>query len=196
MASESSDTSSEATYSDDIFDDSTDDSDVSSVTESDSTEDDASSSGSDDGMEEMEQLEDDDDDEEEDPWSDFAETVFAHYQQNMRYAVENLVERDDMSREEAEREVYEGYLPRMNKRLRGLLVTFMCHTREMRRDPTYKKIVQTAQRLRVEDDMDYEESVTQAAAEMRKVLITRTLRQWTPVLSDDEDTEETGENEE
>ena len=59
----------------------------------------------------------------------------------------------------------------------------------MKRDPTYKKIAQTAQRLRIEDEMDYEEAVTQAA-ENRKLLITRTLQQWTPSLSDDEDTDE------
>ncbi len=67
------------------------------------------------------------------------------------------------------------------------MVKFMCHTHQMKRDDTYKKIVKTAQRLREADDMDYEESVTQAA-EMRKVLITRTLRQCTPILSDEEDT--------
>jgi hypothetical protein len=189
MSYESYDDMSERLDPDDSFDSSdTDASDVESITDSRDTGDETSSSESSDGEEEEED-DDDDEEEEEDPWSEFVQTVFDHYDKNMRDDVEDLVERDDMSREQAESEVYEQYLSRMNTRLRGLLVKFMCHTHQMTRDDTYKKIVKIAQRLREDDDMDYEESVT-LAAEMRKVLITRTLRQWTPILSDEEDMED------
>jgi hypothetical protein len=170
---------------------SSDDSEVESIMDSETSEDETSSSSTGDTEEEETVVETEEEEEEEDPgpWSDWIEDVFGYYQQDMRDAVADLVEHDDISRDQAECEVYEDYLPRMNKRLRGKLVKFMCHTREMKRDPTYKKIVQTAQRLRIEDEMDYEEAVTQAA-ENRKLLITRTLQQWTPSLSDDEDTDE------
>ena len=100
-----------------------------------------------------------------------------------------MIEDDGLSKCKAESEVYEQYLPRMNKRLCGLLVKFMCHVRKMKKDSTYKKIVLTAERLRIDDKMDYEESIC-CAVKIRKLLLMRTLRCWKPNLSDEEEEEE------
>ena len=53
--------------------------------------------------------------------------------------------------------------------------------------------METAKRMRLEDDMDIDESLQQAV-ERRKVLLTRELNEFTPVFS--RDTEEADEEEE
>ncbi len=47
----------------------------------------------------------------------------------------------------------------------------------LKKDPTYRKINDTAKRLRIEDDMDWEESID-AAVSKRKVLLARVLENW------------------
>lgn len=174
----------------------TEDSDDESNSSPDTSEDESSTSTDDESEDNMDDDDEDAEEDETDPWEEFIQTVHEHYQEDMDEAVADLMQRDGISKGDAVHEVYENYLPRLNKRLRGLLVKFMCHARELKQDPTYKKIVQTAKRLRDEDDMDYEESVTQAA-EARKVLITRTLKQWEPDSSDEDDSEsENSENDE
>lgn len=133
-------------------------------------------------------MEEEDDEHEDDPWSDLIVKVFSHYQPDMSEAVTYLVKHDDMSRRKAESKVYKDFLPRINKRLRRLLTRLMCQIYELKKDSTYRKIVHTVKRNMIEDDMDYEEAVSQGA-EIRKLLIHRLLLQWTPTFHDDSSAE-------
>ena len=185
MSSESSDDMTGLTSNSDGSD-----SEVEPDTDSQAVEDCASSSA--DAMEEEEEEEEDDDDD--DPWSDLVQTVFDRYQGDMRQKVADLSKSDGISRAQAERQVYEEYLPCMNIKLRDVFVKFLYHMREMKKDYTYRQIMRTAQRMRDQDDMDFEESIIQAT-ETRKVLITRVLRQWTPMLGDDGDDDDDDDDE-
>ena len=131
---------------------------------------------------ESEEEEDDDDD----PWEEWVEEVFQHSQEAMKEKMASLVDSTEMSPEEARDVVFEQFLPCMNKQLQNKLVDFS-HLRHLfKSDPTFNKIMETAKRGRIEEDMDWEESLTHAA-EQRKLLLDRILRRWTPNLEEHSD---------
>ena len=62
----------------------------------------------------------------------------------------------------------------------------------LKKDPTYKKINETAKRMRLDDDMDRAEAL-ELAVETRKILLARIMDEWDPCLSlesEDDDTDD------
>jgi len=185
MSSEEMDSSSDVMDSDDIESLSSDVEEESDEEEEEGDVDSADDDDDDDDVDDDDDNDDDDDDDDDDPWSKLVNEVFKHYHDDMREAVKELVE-DGTSRKRAEIQVYREFLPEMNKRLQSKFVKFLQHVREFKRDSTYAKIMETAQRLRTEEDMDFEESVAQAA-DTRQLLITRVLKEWKPTFDYEEE---------
>jgi len=148
--------------------------------------DDADSPNDDSEVEDDTESEEEDDD---DPWEDWVEEVFQHYQEAMKEKAASLVDSTEMSAEEARDVVLEQCLPSMNTQLQHKLVDFSYLRHLFRSDSTFNKIMETAKRARIEEDMDWEESLTHAA-ETRKLLLDRILRRWTPNMEDHSDEED------
>lgn len=192
VVTEESDRDSEiSTYeSDRHSENSTDESDLPSEISTDETHWEDDNEESDDEEQDEGQESEEEEEEVDDPWMDMADEAIDKYHQDMVDAIAALLNEGRVSVNEARREVYEKYLSRVTRRMRHLLIQFICHSRKMRRDPTYRKIMDTAQRLRDEDFMDYEESVTYAVSK-RKLLLERLLRKQ--LNSDNEDDDDVDE---
>ncbi len=138
---------------------------------------------------ESEEDEDDDEVDEDDPWVKWVEDVFQQYEEPMKERMAELMNDTEMSKGDAQDAVLEEFLPRMNHELQHKLVDFSHLRHHFKSDPTYTKIMETAKRGRMEEDMDWEESLTYAA-EVRKLLLYRILQKWAPKLDDEDSSED------
>ncbi len=162
----------ESTDSDESID--TDESPDQSLTESvdDSSLSDDSESGSDDA-------------EEDDPWSALVDDVFDEYHTSLTERYREMVA-DGTSKKSALKQTRRELSSDMNESFRDKYIVLLKRMQLLKKDSTYKKINETAKRMRLEDDMDQEEALTQAV-ERRKILLARILDKWDPSLSLDSD---------
>jgi len=142
------------------------------------------SDSEDDTEEEVEESEEGE--EEDDPWADWADAVIHQYQEPMEDRVAELVDEKELPISNAQEIVYGEFLPAMNKCLQNMVVNFSNLNHRLKKDPTWKKIMETAKRAREDDDMDHEESVTHAV-KRRKLLLDRVLEWRTPDWDEDSD---------
>jgi hypothetical protein len=141
-------------------------------------------SGTEDGENTDSGAEEEDEGPDEDPWESWVEDIFETYQEPMKDRAEELEDNSDT----AHHDTFTEYLPRMNKALQKQVITFSILHHRLKNDTTYQKIMETAKRVREEDEMDFEESVTHAV-KRRKLLLDRVLERWTPDLDEDEDSD-------
>ena len=130
----------------------------------------------------------DDEETEDDPWANWVNTIFQQYQEPMVERVATL-EATGVESGDAQHRAFEEYLQPMNKELQKKFVQFTNLSHLFKKDPTYKKIMDTARRGREQDEMDWHESVTYAT-DKRNLLLNRVLQAYTPDLSMDAEKEE------
>ena len=68
----------------------------------------------------------------------------------------------------------------MNKKLQKKFIKFLKLLQEFKKDPTFKKIIGTANQARYNDDMDWEEALL-FAVKKRKLLLERIMNDWSMV---------------
>ncbi len=134
-----------------------------------------------------------------DPWEDWVDSTLEQFQQRMEKRVAELMTANGMGLAEAQKTTSEELLPEMNKELRKKFLAFLKLGHRLKMNSTYQKIMSTARRIRLDDDMDWEESVTYAV-KSRKLLLDRVLQRWISDWgdntnnSDDESDEEASED--
>ncbi len=126
-----------------------------------------------------------DDAQEDDPWSALVDDVFDEYHTSLTERYRELVA-DGMSKKSALKQTCREFSSDLNQSFRDKYIVLLKRIQLLKKDPTYKKINETAKRMRLEDDMDQEEALDQAV-ERRKILLARILDQWDPSLSLDSD---------
>jgi hypothetical protein len=122
---------------------------------------------------------------ENDPWQILVTEVFDSYRAQMKRRVKRLKNGCDFSGKEAKEQTRVEFTPKLNQTFREKYIAFLKRMRSLRKDSTYKKIADTANRLRVEDDMDWEESIEEAVIR-RKLLLARVLDDWNLDFEDDD----------
>ena len=133
-----------------------------------------------------ESTDDDSDHEEEDisrPWHDFLEEAWGDVEDKAENFIEESNEDDIFQAREA---TYSAVRSDMRRALQSRFVDFFQLAHEFKRDPVYKKIIETAQQARADDDMDYEEALVHAT-QKRALLFNRLIDQWEPVWTDEEE---------
>ena len=137
------------------------------------------------------------DTDEEDPWDAWINVAYTKFKVDMKKKAVKLKNEDDATKEDAYKLTMEEFRPRLNEEIRKSLLAFLQHHHLLSIDPTYKKIMQSAQAARDGDDMDWDESVNYAI-EQRKFLLDKLLRQWIFDFDgvDDEDDDEDADDEE
>ena len=108
--------------------------------------------------------------------------IFDEFQEDMDARVEELAE--DMSNEEAQEMALAEFLPDINEKLQQKFISFSVKSHQLKKDPIYQKIMETARAGRQADDMDWEESVSYAASK-RKLLLDRILQTFLPTFVDE-----------
>ncbi len=132
-----------------------------------------------------EQSDTDSSDSETDPWSTLVNEVIDEHKEDMTERYRELLS-DDMSRQEAYKQTCAEFMSEMNASFRDKYIDLLKRIRLLKKDTTYKKIDQTAKRLRLEDDMDQDEAL-EMAVKQRQVLLGRILKEWNiPLDSEDE----------
>ncbi len=121
-----------------------------------------------------------------DPWEDWVDSTLEQFRQRTNKRVAELMTANGMGLTEARKTTSEELLPEMNKELRKKFLAFLKLGHRLKMTSTYKKIMDTARRIRLDDGMDWEESVTYAV-KSRKLLLDRVLQQWTLDWGDDTD---------
>ncbi len=121
-----------------------------------------------------------------DPWEDWVDSTLEQFQQHMKKRVAELMTADGMDLAEAKKTTSDELLPEMNKELRKKFLAFLKLGRRLKMNSTYQKIIATARRIRLHDNMDWEESVTYAV-KSRKLLLDRVLQRWISDWVDDSD---------
>ena len=96
---------------------------------------------------------------------------------------EHVSEHSQLSRHEA--------VKKARKTFRKLYKNSLLWYRSLKKDPTHKAVMETAEKLRNEDDFDYEESI-ESAISSRKFLLNRQISSDAEIL--DSDKEEVEEN--
>ena len=134
----------------------------------------------------------DTDESEGNPWSILVDESFDEHKEAMKERYRELME--DMSKKAAYKQTVKEFASEMTDAFQQNYINLLKRIRRLKRDPTYKKIDQTAKRMRLDDDMDKEEAEA-SAVYMRRVLLTRELKQWTLPLDDEDTDEDTEENE-
>ncbi len=123
---------------------------------------------------------------EDDPWEGWVDSTFEQFHQRMKKRVGELTSTSGLDLAEAQKKTAEELLPQMNKELRKKFLEFLKLGYRLKRDSTYQKIMNTAKRIRLDDEMDWEESVTYAA-KTRKLLLDRVLQRWISNWGDEAD---------
>ena len=133
------------------------------------------------------EVSDDDDssDSETDPWSTLANETIAEHKEDMTERYRELM-KDDMSKQDAYKQTCAEFTSELNASFRHRYIILLKQIRLLRKDPTYKKIDQTAKRMRLEDAMDQEESL-EMAVKQRQVLLARILKEWNISLDSESD---------
>ena len=126
--------------------------------------------------------EDNDNEEEQDPWFDIIDEVFEDHRDEMDEKYDELLK--DMSKKKAARKVVKELSKPLTETLQKRFTSVLRKIHLWRKDPTYKKIKETAKHMQLEYDMDIDESLQQAV-ERRKVLLTRELNEYTPNFPSD-----------
>lgn len=122
-----------------------------------------------------------------DPWSDVVDETFDQHLDDMEDKYKELME--DTTEKKALNNVVKVMSRQLTETLQEKVVKVLKSMHYWRKDSTCVKIMETARRMRIEDDMDWDESIEQAV-ERRKVLLSRELNRYTPNLSTDTDDDE------
>ncbi len=118
-----------------------------------------------------------DDDDEVDPWEAIVDEVFDLHRAQMKRRVHEIQNEENISKEKAHKLMRKELSHELNQTFRDRYTMFLKRVQSLKRDTTYQKINDTAKRLRMEDDMDWEESIEEAVNK-RKVLLARELTKW------------------
>ena len=178
-------------------DDTSIDDDVSELSDDDNSYDsDLSEEEEEEEEEEEDEGEEEEEEEEEDPWEAWIDDAYDKFKDAMVKNAVKLKNEDETSKEDAYKLTMEEFLPRLNQELRKRFLKFLRHYHLLKRDATFKKIMRSAELSRIDDDMDWDESVTYAA-EQRKGLLDRHIQNWTyPFNNEDDDDDREVEEEE
>ena len=123
-----------------------------------------------------------DEDEIGDVWLNIVSGILEEFQEDMDARVEELAE--DMSKEEAQEMALAEFLPDINEKLQQKFISFSVKSHQLKKDPIYQKIMETARAGRQADGMDWEESVSYAVSK-RKLLLARVLNAFLPTFADE-----------
>ncbi len=161
-----------------------------SLTEqSDDTTDTETMSSSDDSElsdDESSELSDEDSsDSETNPWYTLVNDTIDEHRKDMTVRYRELM-KDDMSKQDAYKQTSTEFASELNASFRHRYIILLKQIRLLRKDPTFKKIDQTAKRMRLEDEMDQEESL-EMAVKQRQVLLARILKEWNISLDSESD---------
>jgi len=122
-------------------------------------------------------------------WHDsFVSDVFHAFQEDLEDRVTEL-EEDDMPTQKARETTLAEFLPVLNNALQKRVMKFCRVNHELKKDPTFMKIMATAKLARQEDDMDWEESIAYALGK-RRFLLDKVLRSWDPPFEEDVESED------
>ena len=104
--------------------------------------------------------------------------------------IEELVEQEDKSEEEAKEQTYKEYVPTMRKHCRRALADYFILMRKIQDTDLYRKLMQTVENLMENDEYSAEEAIKQAIKQ-RKYMIDRLIAD--AVDEDDDETDEESE---
>ena len=88
--------------------------------------------------------------------------------------IEELVEEEDKSEEEAKKQTYKEYVPTMRKHCRRALADYFILMRKIQDTDLYRKLMQTVENLMENDEYSAEEAIKQAIKQ-RKYMIDRLI---------------------
>ena len=118
-------------------------------------------------------------------YQSFVRSIFETFQDDIDDKVTELKE-DDMSTDEAKETALAEFLPAMNKDLQKRIKTFCRINHELKKDPIFMKIMDTAKTARQDDNMDWEESIAYALSK-RSFLLDKVLGSWDIPLGEEMD---------
>ena len=105
------------------------------------------------------------------PWDKFVGRAYEALQEDFNEAVENhLEENPSLEQEEAEELAYETLEPRYQSTVMSRYREFLRISAAMRKDPTHKKIMETAKRLRMDENYEDDEAMRYAVKKRRFLL--------------------------
>ena len=108
-----------------------------------------------------------------DPWKPIKDEAKQRHLEEYEELVENLASQghDEI---EAKEKAYTILLPKLQKELRKVYLDRLLWMRELKKDPTHKKVMRTKESFMDNDDFDVEEA-TEAAVEKRKFLLNKLI---------------------
>ena len=115
-----------------------------------------------------------------DPWTFFVNGAHSILQDTFNEGVQNIIEKNpDIDTEEAEEETFDTLEPRYRAEAIGQYKAFLKLSKAMKKDPLHKKIIDTAKRLRDEDEFD-EDDALRYAIKKRRYLLDGKLEEFDP----------------
>ena len=132
---------------------------------------------------------DDSDATENDPWYHLVCEVHDSHGAEMMARRREIEKEENLSKKDAHKQMHKEFLPTLTQTFREKYVNFLKKARSLNKDMTHRQIKDTAGRLRDDDQMDWEESIEEAARK-RKLLLARELKKWTLGSGGDSNSEE------
>ena len=116
-----------------------------------------------------------------DPWSRIQDEAFSRHEAKLN-ALINEYEQNGDSHNVARVKAENALLPDYGKELRKVLLEYLQWMHAMKKDPTFRKVIQTQQELKDTEGFDWLES-TELAIDKRKFLLNRLfVKQALPVI--------------
>lgn len=127
-----------------------------------------------------------------DPWEDLVELAFQNCDDTYQEEVDKLMQKDNISSEDARKEVYDTMRSTYRKAIMNQLMKRLGWFNVIKKDPIYKAIRKTALDLIRVDDYEPEEA-WKSAVRQRKYLLDKLLDDYEPsymIQESDEDQDE------
>ena len=104
--------------------------------------------------------------------------------------IEEMVEKEGRSEEDAQNKTYKEYVPKMRKSCRRVLTDYLILWQKVQDTDLYRKLMQTAENLMLEDDYNLEESIRQAVKQRKftvdQLIVEKEINDETDDESEDE----------